>query len=121
MKEIKNKSSQDLVLLLGMGLIALGALYCTFFCSFTDSIESIVWILWLVLTLFFGYFTSVGKKVIVFMQESKVELLKVVWPTRQETLQTTSIVMIMVAITGFVLWGTDSVITLIIAKITQLG
>ena len=53
--------------------------------------------------------------------EAKAELLKVVWPTRQETIQTTSIVMIMVAVTGFILWGIDSGMMWVIAKITHLG
>ena len=52
-----------------------------------------------------------------FAKEAKIELRKVVWPTRQETIQTTSIVMVMVAVTGFILWGIDSGMMWIIAKI----
>lgn len=77
--------------------------------------------MWLLLALFFGYMTSSGKQVFKFAQESKVELLKVVWPTRQETIQTTTIVIVMVAVTGFILWGVDSVMMWAIAKITHLG
>ncbi len=65
--------------------------------------------------------TTAGKQVFKFAQESKVELLKVVWPTRQETIQTTTIVIVMVAVTGFILWGVDSVMMWAIAKITHLG
>ena len=57
----------------------------------------------------------------IFAKEAKLELQKVVWPTRQETIQTTSIVMVMVAITGFVLWGIDSGMLWAIGKITHLG
>ena len=68
-----------------------------------------------------GYLTSAGKSFYAFMLESKLELQKVVWPNRQETVQTTTIVMAMVSITGFVLWAIDSFMMSIIAKITHLG
>jgi preprotein translocase subunit SecE len=80
-----------------------------------------IWLAWLLLTLFFAYLTSSGKRVFQFAQESKVELLKVVWPTRQETIQTTTIVIVMVTLAGFVLWGVDSVMMWAVAKITHLG
>lgn len=80
-----------------------------------------IWIGWFVLTLVFSYFTPQGKQVYLFSKEAKVEIEKVVWPSRQEAIQTTSIVMIMVTVTGFVLWGIDSGITWAIGKITHLG
>jgi preprotein translocase subunit SecE len=44
-----------------------------------------------------------------FIKGARVELRKVVWPTRQETLQTTLIVVLMVVVTALILWGLDSV------------
>ena len=41
--------------------------------------------------------TAKGKAAITFAGESRMEVRKVVWPTRQETLQTTLIVL---AVTG---------------------
>lgn len=95
--------------------------FLTYYYNFSAPVKVIVWILWLVLTGMLVYFTSVGQRVFVFCTEAKIELLKVVWPTRQETVQTTSIVMVMVAATGFILWLVDSGMMWIIAKITQLG
>ena len=80
-----------------------------------------MWIGWLVLTLVFGFMTTQGKQVFLFAKEAKIELEKVVWPTRQETIQTTSIVMIMVTVTGFILWGIDSGMMWAIGRLTQLG
>ncbi|WP_058516186.1 preprotein translocase subunit SecE [Legionella parisiensis] len=102
-------------------LITAAAFFCTYHYTFSGPVLSIIWLLWLLLTLFLGYMTSAGKQVFKFAQESKVELLKVVWPTRQETIQTTTIVIVMVAVTGFILWGVDSVMMWAIAKITHLG
>ena len=97
------------------------AFFGTYYFHFTAPVMALVWIGWLVLTLALGYLTSQGKQVFLFATEAKIELEKVVWPTRQETIQTTSIVMIMVTVTGFVLWGIDSGMMWAIGKITHLG
>lgn len=115
-----NKTT-DIVLWVAVGVVTIGAFFVTYYLNFTAPIIALTWIVWLLLVLAFGAFTAQGKQVIVFARESKVELLKVVWPTRQETVQTTSIVMIMVAATGFVLWGIDSGMMWIIGKLTHLG
>ena len=44
-------------------------------------------------------------------KEARVEIRKVVWPTRQETTQTTLIVVVMVIFVGLILWGMDSVLS----------
>ena len=41
---------------------------------------------------------------------SRTEIRKVVWPTRQETTQTTLIVVVFVFIMALILWGIDSVL-----------
>ncbi|QBR85199.1 preprotein translocase subunit SecE [Legionella israelensis] len=97
------------------------AFYCSYYLNFSSAIKGILWIGWLVIVLGLGLLTSKGKQILKFAKEAKIELQKVVWPSRQETVQTTSIVMIMVAITGFVLWGVDSAMMWIIGKITHLG
>jgi preprotein translocase subunit SecE len=52
--------------------------------------------------------TLQGKGFIDMLQQSRVELRKVVWPTRQETTQTTMIVLVVVIIMSLLLWGMDS-------------
>jgi len=42
-----------------------------------------------------------------FIQGSRVELRKVVWPTREETLQTTGIVLLFATIMGVFFWLLD--------------
>jgi preprotein translocase subunit SecE len=61
--------------------------------------------------------TAKGKIARAFMGEARVELRKVVWPTRQETIQTTFIVMIMVLIVALFLWGVDSLLLLIMRSL----
>ncbi len=119
--DISKTNYQDILLWLAIVLISIGAFAATYYLNISGPIVALVWIGWLVSTLAFGFFTSKGKQVFLFAQEAKIELEKVVWPTRQETIQTTSIVMIMVTVTGFILWGIDSSMMWAIGKITHLG
>jgi len=52
--------------------------------------------------------TEAGKKVLSFISESKVELNRVIWPTREETTRTTMLVFAMVFVVGFLLWLLDT-------------
>lgn len=54
--------------------------------------------------------TAAGKKVWQFAKEARIELYKVVWPTRQETIQTSMIIVAMVVVMALLLWGVDSIL-----------
>lgn len=54
--------------------------------------------------------TQQGAAVWNILKESQTEVRKVVWPTRQETNQTTLIVVGLVILMGFILWGLDGFI-----------
>lgn len=51
--------------------------------------------------------TSQGRAAFDFARESRTELRKVFWPTRQETMQTTLFVAVMVIILALILWAID--------------
>lgn len=59
--------------------------------------------------------TAKGKAFFQLFKEAKNEIRKVVWPTRQETLQTTGIVVVAVLVIGLLLWGLDSLLGWIIS------
>ncbi len=121
MTSVNKDKIKDITSFLAILLITLWAFFSTYYYNFSGSIQAIIWLGWFVFTLLFGYFTSKGRAIFLFAQAARLELLKVVWPTRQETIQTTGIVMIMVMLTGFILWGVDSMMMWLIAKITHLG
>ncbi len=50
-----------------------------------------------------AWFTAPGRGVRSFLRETQFEMRKVVWPTRQETLQTTLIVIVVVVILSIIL------------------
>lgn len=54
--------------------------------------------------------TNVGRNTWVFFLESKQEVRKVVWPTREETTRTTMLVFAMVMLVAGVLWLLDWVL-----------
>jgi preprotein translocase subunit SecE len=51
--------------------------------------------------------TGLGRTVWSFVLESKQEVRKVVWPTREETMRTTLLVFAMVFVVGLILWLLD--------------
>ncbi len=65
--------------------------------------------------------TSKGTGFIEFAKEARTEVRKVVWPTRQETMQTTIIVMVATLIVALALWGLDAVLLSLVSFITGLG
>lgn len=74
-----------------------------------------------IIALLLGYQTALGKHIWSFMQDARTELRKVVWPTRQETLQTTLFVMLMVLVVGLFLWILDIFLRWGFKIITGLG
>lgn len=65
--------------------------------------------------------TQVGRQLWQFIGDARAEVRKVVWPTRQETLQTTLIVVVMVLILGIVLWLFDMMLMAILRYLTGQG
>ena len=51
--------------------------------------------------------TAIGRRGREYLSESHFELRKVIWPTRQETVQTTIVVIIVVIILSIILWLID--------------
>ena len=56
---------------------------------------------------FIAYQSDFGKLVYSYVTDSKVELKKVTWPTKQETTQTTLGVIFVVIVVGILLWLFD--------------
>jgi len=53
------------------------------------------------------YTTQKGYSLWLFARDARTEVRKVIWPTRQETMQTTLMVVVMVLIVGIMLWLID--------------
>lgn len=61
--------------------------------------------------------TASGQNFVAFAQESVAETRKVVWPTRNETLQATAIVFVFVVIMALFMWVVDGILLWIVKKL----
>jgi preprotein translocase subunit SecE len=71
--------------------------------------------------LFIAAQTAVGARTIGFMTDARTEVRKVVWPTRQETVQTTLIVFAVVIVVGIMLWLFDMLLLWAVRLLTGQG
>ncbi len=74
-----------------------------------------------VLAGFVVYTTRLGRNVWGFAKDARAEVRKVIWPTRQETMQTTLMVVVMVFVMGIMLWLIDMVLRWGILVLTGQG
>ncbi|MGD2053406.1 MAG: preprotein translocase subunit SecE [Gammaproteobacteria bacterium] len=68
-----------------------------------------------------AFTTSTGQAILSFGRESRAEVRKVVWPTRQETVQTTLMVVVAVIILGIFLWLIDMMLLNAVQMLTGQG
>jgi preprotein translocase subunit SecE len=82
---------------------------------------------WLIVLAAFGAAAAIalqsqyGRDFRQFVQASRVELRKVVWPNRQDTLQTTIVVLVFVVISGVFFWLLDMVLAWVTKHLTGQG
>jgi preprotein translocase subunit SecE len=86
-----------------------------------------IWLRWIIVlaALVVGALVSLqsyqGKEFWGFVQSSRIELRKVVWPNRQETMQVTLVVFVMIIVLGFFFWGVDTLLALLTKWLTGRG
>lgn len=100
-----------------VSLVALGVIGNNYY-----STESLLYRLIAILVLagFAGFValqTVKGKAFFTLAKEAKTEIRRVVWPTRQETMQTTLIVLAVVVFMSLVLWGVDSFLGWVVSSV----
>jgi preprotein translocase subunit SecE len=75
-----------------------------------------IWLRWIIVLAalvagaFVGLQSHQGKTFSAFVQSSRIELRKVVWPNRQETMQVTLVVFVMIIVLGLFFWGVDTLL-----------
>lgn len=68
-----------------------------------------------------AYQTASGKMMWGYIRGSQVELRKTTWPTRQESLQATLMIAVVVLIAALLLWGLDSALLWGVKSVTGRG
>jgi preprotein translocase subunit SecE len=65
--------------------------------------------------------TAIGRSAWRFGVDARTEVRKVVWPTRQETLQTLLAILVAILLTALFLWAVDSILFWVVQKLTGQG
>ena len=89
-------------------LLIVGVVANGYYSGVAPAIRIAVGIVWVIAVVAIALRTSKGEEALVFIKAARAELRKVVWPTRQETIQTGMVVVGAVCITALLLWGLDS-------------
>ena len=108
-----------LVIAFALAVAALGGFY------YFDEQQQVVRVLGLLIGLgvaaFIASRTEVGGHAVAFTRGAVIEIRKVVWPTRKETVNTTLLVMVMVVVVGIILWVFDMFLSWGIQYLTGQG
>lgn len=99
-------------------LLLAGIVANHYYSGISMPLRLLVWFAVLVVAGIIGSTTKTGQWVVQFFKDSRLEMRKVVWPTRQETMQTTMVVAAMVVILAMILWGVDAVLVWLIGTLT---
>jgi preprotein translocase subunit SecE len=99
--------SNKTYLIAAIGLLVVGMILFYYFSDIRLFYRVVGMIAVLILSGYIGYQSDFGKLVYSYVTDSKIELKKVTWPTKQETTQTTLGVIFVVIVVGILLWLFD--------------
>ena len=100
-------------------LLSAGIFANHYFRDLAWSLRLVVWIFLLAFLCWLAMLTAQGKKMWAFIKSARIELYKVVWPTRDETIKTTAIVAALVFAMSILLWLLDSVLLRVVNWFTN--
>jgi preprotein translocase subunit SecE len=86
-----------------------------------------IWLRWIIVlaalagAALVGLQSHQGRTLWQFVQSSRIELRKVVWPNRQETMQVTLVVFVMIILLGLFFWGVDTLLAFLTKWLTGRG
>jgi len=119
--DIENNEG-DKIKLIGAAVLGLAGLFAFYY--FADQsllMRTLMLLIVAAFVVYLVYMTAKGKRTAAFFRDSRTEVRKVVWPTRQETMQTTLTVFIIVIIVGILLWLFDSLLSYLFKLITGIA
>jgi len=116
----QQSSFLDTVKLLGSVLVLLAGIVSYYYLIQISILFRVLIVLASVIVSLVIFFqTEKGKTLWEFFQGSRIEIKKVVWPTKQETFQTTLMVFVFVLIMGIFFWLLDFLLLFLTTAITS--
>ncbi len=111
--------SKNRVLWLIVAVLLASSLWANYtFSSVDTSLRLIGWLVMAGIMLGIASRTSQGLQALVFANEARIELRKVVWPTRKETVQTTIMVVVLIIVIALIIWGIDTLFLYLVGWMT---
>ncbi len=104
------------ILLLGVGIISF-----YYFAEHSLLLRVVSLLAVVGIATFIASTTDKGRFTKDFLRETHLEVRRVVWPTRQETLQMTGIVLVMVIFVALFIWMMDSLLLWLVRLLTGQG
>lgn len=118
-QNIQKQSRFDSLKWIIVSLLIIGGIVAnSYFTEIAWAIRTAIGIVVVAIALLTASQTATGQTFWIFAKGARVELRKVVWPTRQETIQTTLIVVAMVVFAALVLWGIDTLFFWLVGWLT---
>lgn len=111
---------KDSLLLVVAAALFAGGLFAFYY--FDPQLATVVRLLILLATtgaaIAIAYQTATGRDVWDAVTGARTELRKVIWPTKQESIQTTIMIAVVVVIMALLMWGLDSTLLYGVEKLT---
>ncbi len=117
---LKSGSDQWKTILAVVIVVAALVLYYINPLNFNSLTKVLVTLVWFVVAGGVFIKSNQGDRFLHFLKETRIELRKVVWPTREETFKTTGIIMIAVVIVAIFLWIIDAFFTWGVQSISSI-
>ena len=113
-----SSSSFDLLKwLIVFALVAIGVVGNYYFAAESLLYRVLALVVLAVIAVWVSLQTVKGKSFAKLVSEARMEIRKVIWPTKQELMQTTLIVVVFVLFVALILWGVDSLIGWVVSSI----
>ena len=119
-KNIETTKSSKSYLVLSIGVLITGMILFYYYSDVRLFYRVLGMISVVIFSAFIAYQSDFGKLVYSYVTDSKVELKKVTWPTKQETTQTTLGVIFVVIVVGILLWLFDMLLGWAIGTLLSL-
>ncbi len=116
-------SSKDTAFLVVALAALLGGMFAFYFFEgqLNTFLRTLILLVAVAVTLAAAYQSTLGRSLWGYVLGSRVELRKVVWPTRQESIQTTVMIAVVVLVMALLLWGLDSLLLWGVETLTGRG
>jgi preprotein translocase subunit SecE len=121
--ESPSSSRYDSLLLLASVVLLVGGMFAFYW--FNGTLNAALRMLLLIAALgaavAIAYQTHLGRELWGYVIGARSELRKVVWPSRQEALQSTLMIAVVVLVMSLLLWGLDSFLLFGVKSLTGRG